>query len=177
LKELNTGWVREGKPVLDIGIGINTGMMMVGNMGSEQRFEYTVLGDAVNLGSRLEGANKNYLTHILISEFTYEKVKDQFQCMEIDSVRLKGKTRAVRIHQLMGRKEAAASQAETIRYFHQGLQFYKEQKWDKALDAFKTVSAMDKELYAAQLYMERIAKLKSTPPPPDWDGAFTMKEK
>jgi adenylate cyclase len=177
LKELNSGWASEGKPVLDIGIGINTGMMMVGNMGSEQRFEYTVLGDAVNLGSRLEGANKNYLTHILISEFTYEKVKDQFQCMEIDSVRLKGKTRPVRIYQLMGRKDAAASQAETIRYFHQGLQFYKEQKWDKALEAFKTVSAMDKELYAAQIYMERIAKLKSTPPPPDWDGAFTMKEK
>jgi adenylate cyclase len=177
LKELNAGWSREGKPVLDIGIGINTGMMMVGNMGSEQRFEYTVLGDAVNLGSRLEGANKNYLTHILISEFTYEKVKDEFLSMEMDSVRLKGKTRPVRIYQLVARKEASASQAETIRYFHQGLQFYKEQKWDKALEAFKTVSAIDRGVYAAQLYMERIASLKSNPPPPDWDGSFTMKEK
>jgi adenylate cyclase len=77
----------------------------------------------------------------------------------------------------MGRKEASLSQAETIRFFHQGLQFYKEQKWGQALEAFKTVSAMDKGLYAAQLYMERIASLQSDPPPPDWDGAFTMKEK
>jgi adenylate cyclase len=177
LKELNAGWAGEGKPVLDIGIGINTGMMMVGNMGSEQRFEYTVLGDAVNLGSRLEGANKNYLTHILISEFTYEKVKEQFLCMEMDSVRVKGKTKPVRIYQLMGRKDASASQAETVRYFHQGLGFYKEQKWDKALEAFKTASAMDRGLHAAQLYMERIAALKSSPPPPNWDGVFTMKEK
>jgi len=152
-------------------------MMMVGNMGSAQRFEYTVLGDAVNLGSRLEGANKNYLTHILISEFTYEKVKNEFLCMEMDSVRVKGKTRPVRIYQLVGGQEAAASQAETIRYFHQGLRFYKEQKWDEALEAFRTVSAMDKGLYAARLYMERIASLKSTPPPADWDGVCIMKEK
>jgi len=177
LNELNAGWAREGKPVLDIGIGINTGMMMVGNMGSEQRFEYTVLGDAVNLGSRLEGANKSYLTHILVSEFTYDRVKGEFLCMEIDSVRVKGKTRPVRIYQLMGRKDASLSQAETIRFFHQGLQFYKEQKWDKALEAFKTVSAMDKGVYAAQIYMERIAGLKSSPPPPDWDGVCIMKEK
>jgi len=177
LNELNAGWAREGKPVLDIGIGINTGMMMVGNMGSEQRFEYTVLGDAVNLGSRLEGANKSYLTHILVSEFTYDRVKGEFLCMEMDSVRVKGKTRPVRIYQLMGRKDASLSQAETIRFFHQGLQFYKEQKWDKALEAFKTVSAMDKGVYAAQIYMERIAGLKSSPPPPDWDGVCIMKEK
>jgi adenylate cyclase len=77
----------------------------------------------------------------------------------------------------MGRKDASASQAETVRCFHQGLQFYKEQKWDMAMDAFKTASAMDKKLYAALIYMERIASLKSNPPPPDWDGTFTMKEK
>ena len=177
LKALNADWSREGKPVLDIGIGINTGMMMVGNMGSDQRFEYTVLGDAVNLGSRLEGANKNYLTHILISEFTYEKVKDEFLCMEIDSVRLKGKTTPVRIYQLVGRKDASASQAETVHFFHRGLQFYKEKQWDKAEETFKTVSVMDQQLYAARLYMERIASLKSNPPPHDWDGVFTMKEK
>jgi adenylate cyclase len=177
LSGLNAGWAKEGRPVIDIGIGINTGMMMVGNMGSEQRFEYTVLGDAVNLGSRLEGANKSYKTHILISEFTYDKVKNGFLCMEIDCVRVKGKTRPAKIYQLMGTKEASASQAETIRYFHQGLQFYKEQKWDKALEAFKTVSARDKGVYAAQLYMERIAALKSSPPPPEWDGICTMKEK
>jgi len=75
----------------------------------------------------------------------------------MDSVRVKGKTRPVSIYQLMGRRETSAAHVETIRYFHQGLQFYKEQKWDKALEAFTTVSAMDKEIHAAQLYLERIA--------------------
>ena len=91
LKKLNEKWVKEGKKPMDIGIGINTDMMMVGNMGSDQRFDYTVMGDAVNLGSRLEGINKNYKTNILISEFTYERVKNEFVCMEVDCVRVKAR--------------------------------------------------------------------------------------
>ncbi len=94
LRRLQNKWEAEGRPVFDIGIGINSGEMVVGNMGSAMRFDYTVMGDMVNLGSRLEGANKEYGTNIIISEFTYNHVKDTICCREIDSVRVKGKNQA-----------------------------------------------------------------------------------
>jgi adenylate cyclase len=176
LKRLNERWIREGKPALDIGIGINTGMMMVGNMGSEQRFDYTVMGDAVNLGSRLEGANKSYQTHILISEFTRERVKDSFVCMELDSVRVQGKLRPVRIFQLLG-EEVAQSRKEAIDSFHKGLASYKQQQWDQAAELFRNAMASDRELLPARLYVERCLALKADPPGPDWDGVYVMKSK
>ena len=177
LKRLNNKWIEEGKNPLDIGIGINTGMMMVGIMGSDQRFDYTAMGDAVNLGSRLEGANKEYNTNILISESTFERVKDEFYCMELDSVRVKGKTLPVRIFQLLGERGVYTINQEAINYFHRGLQLYKEQKWDKAIEVFHTVTAMVKDIYAAELYIKRCLDLKSNPPPPGWDGVFTMTTK
>ena len=178
LKRLNEKWIHEGKKPLDIGIGINTGPMMVGNMGSDQRFDYTVMGDAVNLGSRLEGANKSYNTNILISDSTYQRVKDNFVCMELDSVKVKGKTLPVSIYQLIGEKEdVSRDYLETIEDFHKGLQLYREQKWDEAIEAFQTVAAMNEAIYAAKLYIERANELKADPPSPGWDGVFTMKTK
>ena len=178
LKRLNEKWIQEGKTPLDIGIGINTGPMMVGNMGSDQRFDYTVMGDAVNLGSRLEGANKSYRTNILISESTYKRVKDEFVCMELDSVRVKGRILPVSIYQLVGERDyVPIDHLEAINYFHKGLQFYRKQEWDKAIEAFDTVSAMNKDLYPAELYIKRARDLKAAPPPAGWDGVFTMKEK
>ncbi len=177
LKALNEKWIKEGKKPLDIGIGINTGPMMVGNMGSEQRFDYTVMGDAVNLGSRLEGANKSYKTHILISESTYEQVQDEFVCMELDSVRVKGKKQPVHIFELVSRKELLARDMEAIARFHEGLHLYKEQQWDRAIETFENVNAMDQTLYAARLYIERCNELKAAPPGADWDGVFTMTTK
>ena len=104
LERLNQKWIAEGKHPIDIGIGINTGPMIVGNMGSVERFDFTAMGDSVNLGSRLEGANKSYKTNIIISEFTFERVKNDFTCMELDSVRVKGKQRPVKIYSLVGYK-------------------------------------------------------------------------
>ncbi len=177
LKSLNEKWIQEGKKPLDIGIGINTGPMMVGNMGSAQRFDYTVMGDAVNLGSRLEGANKAYKTHILISDSTYERVKDEFVCMELDSVRVKGKKQPVRIFELVSRKELPARDMEAIARFHEGIRLYKNQQWDRAIETFEDVNAMDQTLYAARLYIERCNELKDAPPGPDWDGVYTMTTK
>jgi len=176
LKKLNEKWIREGKPPLDIGIGINTGMMMVGNMGSDQRFDYTVMGDAVNLGSRLEGANKNYQTNILISESTYERVKNSFVCMELDSVRVKGKLKPVKIFQLMG-EDVPRSRREAIERFNNGLSLYLQQRWDEALEAFRAAAEIDRDLSASNIYMERCVKLKANPPGSDWDGVFVMKTK
>ncbi|MBW1998082.1 MAG: adenylate/guanylate cyclase domain-containing protein [Deltaproteobacteria bacterium] len=174
LARLNDRWVKEGKIPLEIGIGINTGIMMVGNMGSVHRFDYTVIGDAVNLASRLEAANKNYRTNILISESTYEKVKSHFECLELDSVRVKGKVEPVRIYHLMGRKGSVPWDPEAIQGFHAALEKYKERRWDEAVELFQEVVERAPGLHASHLYIKRCLDLKSNPPPPEWDGVFTM---
>jgi adenylate cyclase len=177
LAKLNDKWIGEGRKPLDIGIGINTGGMMVGNMGSDQRFDYTVMGDAVNLGSRLEGANKNYRTNILISETTYERVRDEFVCMEVDSVRVKGKKQPVRIYQLLAYKQVSNTRKQAVSYFHEGLNFYKKQEWTEAIKRFENVIKLDKELHVAGIYIQRCLDLKMNPPPPDWDCCYTMTTK
>ena len=177
LKKLNEKWIIEGKRAMDIGIGINTGTMMVGNMGSDQLFDYTVMGDEVNLGSRLEGANKNYRTNILLSESTHERIKEEFVCMEVDSVRVKGKKQSVRIYQLHGYKGVSETLDKAILGFQQGLELYKQQRWDEALKTFEAIQKQDDGLSAAEVYVQRCLELKANPPPPDWDGVFTMTTK
>ena len=109
MKELQAKWTAEGKYVIDIGIGINTGDMVVGNMGAEgKKMDYTVIGDNVNLGARLEGLTRQYNNHIIISEFTYEKVKDIVRVNELGSVTVKGKQKPVVIYDLVGLKSEQA---------------------------------------------------------------------
>jgi adenylate cyclase len=177
LRRLNEKWIGEGRQAFDIRIGINTGPMMVGNMGSKQRFDFTAMGDAVNLGSRLEGANKNYKTNIIIGELTYERVKNEFVCMELDSVRVKGKKRPVKIYDLVGHKDLPGIPEEIVTQFNQAVTVYKERKWDEAIQIFENVAAVNPDLYAAQLYIERCNNFKKSPPPPDWDGVYVMTSK
>jgi len=151
--------------------------MMVGNMGSDQRFDYTAMGDSVNLGSRLEGANKNYKTNIIISEFTYERIKNEFTCLELDSVRVKGKNLPVKIYNLVGYKEIPDIQKEVVHKFNQAMTLYRDKKWNKAIHLFKDITALDPDLYAAQVYIERCNDLKKNPPSPDWDGVYVMTTK
>ena len=106
LTKMQAEWKKQNRPIIDIGIGLNTGKAVVGNMGSSHRMEYTCMGDTINLGSRLEGSNKMYGTNIIISEYTYEKVKDRVYARELDLVRVKGKNHPVRIYELMGLKNA-----------------------------------------------------------------------
>jgi len=177
LKRLNQKWIGEGKQPMDIGIGINTNPMMVGNMGSEQRFDFTVMGDSVNLGSRLEGANKSYKTNIIISEFTFERVKNELVCMELDSVRVKGKSQPVKIYNLVGYKDLPDIQETIVNQFNQAVSLYKEKKWDEAIHVFENITVMDPDLYAAQVYIERCLDLKKNPPSTDWDGVYEMTTK
>jgi adenylate cyclase len=177
LGKLNEKWIAEGKTPMDIGIGINTGPMMVGNMGSEQRFDFTVMGDSVNLGSRLEGANKNYQTNVIISQYTYERVKHEFLCMELDSVRVKGKREPVKIYNLVGRNDLPQIHHQTVARFNQGISLYKEQRWDEAIHVFTEINTMYPNLYPAQVYIERCLDLKKNPPSPEWDGVYVMTAK
>lgn len=177
LQKLNEKWIGEGRQAFDIRIGINTGPMMVGNMGSKQRFDFTAMGDSVNLGSRLEGANKNYKTGIIIGELTYERVKNEFVCMELDSVRVKGKKKPVKIYSLVGVKDIPEIPEVIVNQFNEGITVYKERKWDEAIQIFENVAAVDPDLYAAQLYIERCTNFKKSPPPPDWDGVYVMTTK
>jgi adenylate cyclase len=177
LSKMQQKWEAEGTPRLDIGIGINTGPMVVGNMGSERRFDYTVMGDSVNLASRLEGINKEYGTRVVISEFTYDRVKDDFFCRELDAVRVKGKARPVKIFELVAFRSEEDPRTEIIEPFAQALVNYRAQEWDRAEEKFHEVLSMIPEDAAAQLYLQRIANLREEPPGSGWDGVFTMKRK
>ena len=180
LKKLQKKWAGEGQPVLDIGIGISSGDMVVGNMGSQMRFDYTVMGDSVNLGSRLESINKEYGTNIIISEYTYEAVKDVLLCRELDSVRVKGKNLPVKIYELLGEKKDTTDTeeyAELIRRFNEALEKYKQAHWDEAIVSCHQVLEIRPDDPPSCLYIRRCEDLKENPPPIPWDGAFTMTKK
>ncbi|MGV8057255.1 MAG: CHASE2 domain-containing protein [Smithellaceae bacterium] len=177
LHRLQKKWLEEGKPVLNIGIGINSGDMVVGNMGSQMRFDYTVMGDMVNLGSRLEGTNKEYGSNIIFSEFTYNVVKDFMCCRELDWVRVKGKKLPVKIYELLGEKKDESKWKDFIVSFEEGLALYRASRWDEAIVAFQKTLAIRPEDAASQLYIERCKDLKENPPPAPWDGVFTMTRK
>ena len=177
LKKLQKKWADEGRPAFNIGIGINSGDMVVGNMGSDMRFDYTVMGDMVNLGSRLEGINKEYDTNIIISEYTYAAIKDALFCRELDSVRVKGKKLPVKIYELLGEKKDTEKWEKAVGLFEEGLSKYKQALWDEAIAAFRKVLEVRQDDAPAKLYISRCEELKKNPPEGPWDGVFTMTRK
>jgi adenylate cyclase len=178
LAELQHAWRARNIPELDIGIGLNTGPMSVGNMGSDIRFDYTVMGDNVNLGSRLEGTNKPYGTHIIISQYTYEAAKQDIHARELDSVRVKGKKEPVLIYELLGKGPASADKQVLISTFSDAIMLYKQQKWDAAMGLFtKVKNELKPEDYASKVYIERCEKMREHAPQADWDGVYTMTTK
>jgi adenylate cyclase len=177
LKKLQTKWSEEGRPILQVGVGINSGDMVVGNMGSQMRFDYTVMGDSVNLGSRLEGINKEYGTNIVISEYTYAAVKDILFCRELDSVVVKGKKLPVKIYELLCEKKDAEPHETFLRLFESGLEKYKQKQWDEAIAIFRQVLELRPGDTPSELYIRRCEELKECPPPEFWDCVYTMTRK
>jgi adenylate cyclase len=167
---------------IKVGIGLNTGTCVVGNMGSNLRFDYSVLGDTVNLASRLEGQSKTYGFPIIVGSATAMAVKDQFAIVEIDFITVKGKTEPEVVYAIVGRDDIARSgQFQVLRNLAiEMLANYRTQDWDEALAAIERGRAADEGgIFAAlyDLYAERIAAFKADPPPPDWNGVVALLSK
>lgn len=172
-------WQKENKPNLHVRIGLNTGEMIVGNMGGVDRFDYTVIGDSVNLGSRLESANKQYRTNIMMSESTYKKVRQEVIARELDVLVVAGKTEPIHVYELIGMTNGSlpASRLDFIEEYTQGIVLYRERRWKEALARFEKALALVPEDYTTHMYIERTYMYTASPPPDDWNGVFIMRTK
>lgn len=176
LDKMKEVWREQGLPPIDIGVGVNTGDMSVGNMGSTRIFSYTVMGDSVNLGSRLEGLTKNYGVRFIVSEFTVPHLNGQFVLKELDRVKVKGKQEPVVIHEVLCEQSASeASEAkQKASRFEAALELYYEAKFAEAKSQFQAIEDVDA---TAKMYVERCALWMETPPEEGWDGSWTMTTK
>jgi adenylate cyclase len=164
LAPVQARWARPDLPPIDIGIGINTGRMMIGNMGSKERFAYTVIGDEANLGARLEAANKDFATRILISEATWRLVQDEIAARELDTVIFRGMARPVRVYEVVGTQPLPGEAARRLERFTAGVAAYRREQWLAAKAAFEQVLALTPEDRPSQIYLERCrARLAGQP--------------
>lgn len=177
LTEINKDFNARGWPDVRIGVGLNTGEMNVGNMGSEFRMAYTVLGDAVNLGSRLEGLTKNYGVSIICSETTVKAVPE-YAYRELDRVRVKGKAKPVAIYEPLCKKEALDRDwKKELKLYSETMRLYRAQQWDMAELNFVNLQRTSRSPLLYQMYAERIVHFRQEPPPEKWDGVFEHKTK
>ncbi len=189
LAVLREQWKEEGERWPEIvhhmqnRIGINTGKMVTGNMGSESRMNYTMMGDTVNLAARLESSAKQYGVYIQISDTTYESIKDQVVVRALDFVRVMGKTEPVKVFELISEKDQEPEQYKKILpVFHEGLGYYFNQDWDKAIEAFKAADELEemfpgRKTNPSRIYIPRCENFKVNPPGDDWDGVWTQTSK
>jgi adenylate cyclase len=156
-------------------IGINTGEMVVGNMGTARKMDYTIMGNSVNLASRLEGVNKQYGTWILVSEATRAEAGDTFFYRQMDKVRVVGITQPVRLFELIDEKSAADSKTvEAVEIFHEAQALFESRRWDEALGLFQKVRTILPEDVPAETFMRRCAEFKKKPPADTWDGVYNL---
>jgi adenylate cyclase len=177
LEELNLKWEVEGKQPLSIGIGINTGTVNVGNMGSSRRFAWTVMGDPVNLASRLEGQNKEYHTARIISEFTYAQVKDHYVCRDLDRIRVKGKLKPVKIYELMDFGKNAEKHRDLLTRWHDAQGAFYRMEWDEAVQKFETLLGNYPNDGPTETFLKRAYDYYKEHPAADWDGVYVAKTK
>ena len=178
MKEINEELGRKYGVKLELRTGVNTGSMSAGTMGYARRRNYSVLGDTVNLASRLEGANKEYHTHTMIGPATWELSKEHTETRLLDYLRVKGKKQPVRVYELMARKgELTPDLARLRAAYQEGIELYRQRFWQDARLCFERALAIFPKDGPSRTYLERCAALQNNPPPPDWDGSFQLDSK
>ncbi len=176
LSELRPQWIQRGWPSVHARIGLNSGIALVGNMGSAARFDYTMLGDTVNLAARLEGANKAYGTEIMVGETTAKAVGDAMPLRELDRIRVKGKLQGIGVYELLGGVDGADDRTRTIaQHFAEGLAAWRDRRWADARQAFAAAAALDDP--PAKVFLARLDAIEAQALPDHWDGVYEMTEK
>jgi len=176
--ELRKMLLEQNRPLLYTRMGLNSGPVVVGNMGSAERMDYTMMGDVVNLAARLEGANKFYKTYSMISGSTYELTKDDVDSRQLDIIRVVGKKEPVPVHELLARKnETSSEMSGVVEQYMKGLKLYQDKNFTDAVKEFEKVLTIDPEDGPSLTYVKRCGVFIETPPEKDWDGVFTFTEK
>lgn len=181
--KLHEKWAQEGKKPIHTSVGLNSGFMIAGNMGSESRFNYTIMGDAVNLAARLLGANKQYNTRLIMSQYTREMTKDHIHARLLDKILVVGKLEAIEVYELVGRKDVGLPREveECVRLFDEGYGLYLQMKWDEAIGKFRSALEARPDDGPSKVYIGRCEDFKAEPPELDkegkWNGVYAMKAK
>ena len=178
LQELREKWKAEGRPELKMRIGLCTGPAVVGNMGSRNRMDYTMMGDTVNTAARLEGVNKIYGIYTLVCEHTFQKASNRVVGREIDAINVVGKNEPVVVYQLLGLPEDLNEDLlKTIQHYADGLRHYRQLNWDGAVEAFEAALRITPDDGPSAAMVARCREYQESPPPSDWNGSYTMKTK
>ena len=168
----------DGRPPIDMGVGLNTDLVVAGNIGSPKRMDFTMIGDGVNLASRLESACKQYSARILISEHTFRRLKGVYRIREIDHVIMKGKTEAVAVYEMLDYHTSATfpNLSDCVHAFRDGIEHYREGRWERAIACFTQALKANPDDAPSRIYIDRCQQLEADPPD-QWAGIWAMTSK